>query len=829
MRNVKTDSRPGMAGTSFVRRQFSRMWQRLLAGKAARAAAAGGWTIVLSAMAFLLGRAMMFEQLSPFAVAFFAVVYLTRRESLLWVTGFLIAGSLFAIQPQTGYILAGMAVFYCIQKALEGFDRAELSHAPLLVFISTMLVKLFALTVQSGLSWYQVMMAVVESSLALILTLIFMQAIPVLTLKRKNERLKNEEIICLVILLASMMTGTVGWSVGGVAADHVLSRYLIMLIALAGGAPLGAAIGVVTGLILSLADVGALAQISVLAFGGLLAGLLREGKKKGVAAGLLIGSSILAMYVNSGEAFAQSLWESLAAVVLFALTPGGAVRVLSKFIPGTFEFAKTQHDYARRVRDITADRVEQFSEVFRQLAASFKQFAHEGETMNRNEDVGHFMNEIAAKTCTTCWKRQQCWDEKFYRTYKYMTDMMCAVEENPKLGKKHITDEWRQACVKTEQVMELMKHQYDMYKHDQHWKKQIYDSRRLVADQLSGVSQVMMDLAKEIKREGQELYEQEGQIRVALEQLGLSIHTIEIISLDEGSVEIEIVHQYTRGFDECRKIIAPLLSDILGENIVVKHEAPAARSSFSTVTFGSAKEYEVETGIAGAAKGGGLLSGDSFTIDEIGSGKFAVAVSDGMGNGERAKLESSSALSILQQLLQSGMDEKLAIKSVNSVLLLRSSDEVFTTIDLALIDLYTARTTFLKIGSTPSYIKRGREVIPITANNLPVGILQDIDFDLISVQLLPGDILIMITDGIYDIPGPTVNKDLWMKRTIQQLEAETPQDIADCLLEMAVRFHRGEITDDMTVVVAKIERFKPEWSTVRWQALQRIERPKTVS
>src|SRR5690606_1421015 len=124
-------------------------------------------------------------------------------------------------------------------------------------------------------------------------------------------------------------------------------------------------------------------------------------------------------------------------------------------------------------------------------------------------------------------------------------------------------------------------------------------------------------------------------------------------------------------------------------------------------------------------------SGDSFSSLELGNGKFAVAISDGMGNGERASMESRTALMVLQQLLQSGMDEKLAIQSVNSVLLLRSTDEMYATIDMALIDLYSAETTFLKIGSTPSFIKRGSEVIVVHGENLPVGILQDIDVDLI--------------------------------------------------------------------------------------------------
>lgn len=356
------------------------------------------------------------------------------------------------------------------------------------------------------------------------------------------------------------------------------------------------------------------------------------------------------------------------------------------------------------------------------------------------------------------------------------------------------------------------------------------DSRLLVAEQLSGVSQVMEDLAKEIKREGQEMFLQEEQIRHALEDLGLSIQSIDVVCLDEGNVEIEIVHSYTRGFDECRKIIAPMLSEILGENVAVKSEEMLLKGEgCSRVSFGSAKEYEVETGVAAVAKGGDLWSGDSYSMKELGNGKFAVALSDGMGNGERARAESMAALDILQQLLQSGMNEKLAVKSLNSVLLLRSSDEMYATVDMALIDLYSADTTFMKIGSSPSFIKRGNEVISITANNLPVGILKDIDIDLVSAPLQSGDMLIMMTDGIYDAPGHAVNKEIWMKRMIQEIDVTLPQDFAECLLERIFRYQHGNIVDDMTVVAARVDKLKSEWATFRWPGITRMERPKTVS
>ncbi|MGG1514625.1 stage II sporulation protein E [Paenibacillus oryzisoli] len=788
------------------------------------------WTFLLIVMGFLLGRAMILEQLSPFALAFMAVIYFTRKDILHWVGIAAFAGSLLAVNAHTGYLVTEMLVFLLLQKAIEKFERSDISLAPLLVFASTFLVQLFAQLVGINFTWYSLMMITVEALLSLVLTMIFVQAIPVFTLTRKNYHLKHEEIICLIILLASVMTGTVGWIAGPVTVEHVLSRYLILLFALVGGAPFGASVGVITGLILSLANSNAVYQMSLLAFSGMLAGLLKEGNRLLVAFGMLLGSSILSFYLGSSADVIHSTWESLAAVVLFLLTPRSLIGMLAKYVPGTQENLKSQQDYAKRVRDVTAGRVEQFSEVFRQLSRSFKQLTTDDSVTRREEDVGHFMDAVASKACESCWKKSQCWDQRFYQTYTYMTDMMTQIEEKETMTKKQIPSEWKKVCIRTEQVLDVMKQQYGLYKNDLHWKKQIMDSRHLVADQLSGVSQVMEDLAKEIKREGQELFLQEEQIRNALEELGLSIHSIDVISLDEGNVEIEIIHQYTKGFDECRKIIAPMLSEIIGENVAVMREEMHPRGEgYSTVVFGSAKEYEVATGVAGAAKGGDLFSGDSFSTVELGNGKYAVALSDGMGNGERANAESQTALNILQQLLQSGMDEKLAIKSLNSVLMLRSSDEMYATVDMALIDMYNANTTFMKIGSMPSFIKRGSEVIPITANNLPVGILNEIEVDLVSIPLQHGDILVMMTDGIYDAPGHAVNKELWMKRMIQEIDTTAPQDFADCLLERIFRHHHGEIQDDMTVVVARVEKRQPEWATFRWPGITRMERPKTVS
>ena len=788
------------------------------------------WMILLTVMGFLLGKAMILDELSPFAIAYFAVILFLRRDFLIPVGAAILAGSFFSPYPTFFIIAAELGIFYLLYKGLSSFGKTELSYAPVMVFTSAFMVNLFTVLIGPSFTWYAVLMMTIDAVLSFVLTMVFIQAIPIFTYRKKSVNLRSEEILCLIILLASVMTGAVGFTVYHLSAENVLSRYLLLLFAFVGGAPLGASVGVLTGLILSLANMSAIYQMSLLAFAGMLAGMMKEGKKLGVSLGMLLGSSILSIYLGGTGDVITSTYESCAAILLFLLTPKSMLQVISKYVPGTQDHSYSQHEYAKRIRDLTAERVNRFSQVFKQLSKSFDQMSGVNEMGQGQQDMEHFMNAVAEGTCTSCFKQEQCWDGKFYQTYKYMTEMMTSIEENPDFQAKDIPASWTKSCAKTGAVLDVMKRQYGLYQDNMQWKRQIYDSRMLVAEQLSGVSQVMEDLAREIQRETKVMHKQEEQIRSALEQLGLSIHSIDIINLDAGKVEIEIVHAYTKGFDECRKIIAPLLSDIIGEHIAVVEETMTIpKQGLATVTFGSAKTYEVTTGVAGAAKGGGLLSGDSFSTVELGNGTFVVALSDGMGNGERARLESSTALGILEQLLQSGMDAKLAIKSVNSILMLRSTEEFFATVDMALIDQYSAQTTFMKIGSTPSFIKRGEEVIPISASNLPVGIIKDIEVDLVTTQLLPGDIVIMMTDGIYDAPGYAVNKEMWMKRMIQEMDSEDPQEIADILLERVIRYQQNKIHDDMTVVVGKVDHFNPEWATLRIPGIDRMERPRTVS
>lgn len=769
-----------------------------------------GW--LLTIIGFLLGRAIILTSVAPFSIAFLATIWYSQRNRALRGMIALMAGALTVSMLHTVYVVLGILVFICMASLMKRIKKQQVLM-PFIAFISTVIPRLFIYSLESQLLLYEWMLLLVEGVLAAVLVLIFMQSIPLLSLKRYKPTLKSEEMVCMIILGASILTGTIGWQLFGASVEQILSRYFVLSLAFVGGAAIGSTVGVVAGLILSLANAANLYQMSLLAFSGLLGGLLKEGKKIGVSTGLLVGTALIAIYGDVDNVFV-SLGESAFAIILFLSTPHRWLAHVAKFIPGTEEHTEEQEQYLQKIRNVTAERVEKFSNVFAALSKSFLMNDEQGEDEVTRRETDYFLSNVTESTCQRCFMKERCWQKEFDKTYDYMTQLTEDLSTDNKPNQQLLRD-FANHCVKSKKVIDTMQEEMTFFNANQQLKKQVTESKRLVADQLQGVSKIMNDFAKEILKERENHEKQELQIIQALENLGIEIDKLEIYQLDKGNIDIEMTISFYEYRGEGPKLIAPVLSDILKELVIVKEERISPfPNGYCYLTFGSAKEFVVETGIANAARGGGLISGDSYTLLELGTGKYAMAISDGMGNGKRAHEESTETLRLLQQILQTGIPEKVAIKSINSILSLRSTDEIFATLDLAIINLHNAFVRFLKIGSTPSFIKRGDKIINIEASNLPMGILPDFDIDIVSEQLKAGDILVMMSDGIFDGPKHVENKELWLKRKIRSMKTNHPQEIADLLLEEVIRARSGEIADDMTVLVAKIAKNTPQWATI---------------
>ncbi|MEH7546996.1 stage II sporulation protein E [Neobacillus bataviensis] len=780
-----------------------------------------GYLLVL--IGFLLGRALILAKLTPFCLPFFASVYLIKRDRAPLALIGLIVGAATISLGNAAFTFAVTVLFLTIYRISEKWLTNEVRSLPFFVAIILGLGKLIESFILSRqLTLYDLMMAGVQSSLAFILTLIFLQSIPLLTLNKRRQLLKTEEIVCLIIMLASILSGTIGWKVYDMSIEHIMSRYLVLVFSFIAGATVGSTVGVVTGLIFSLASVSSFYHMSLLAFSGVLGGLLKEGKKIGVSIGLFIATLLIGMYGEGEGSILQTVLETLSAIFLFLLTPQVFTSRLAKYIPGTPEHTAEQQKYMRKMRDVTAQRVSQFSGVFHALSKSFSQMEVMQEEEENDREMDYFMSNVTERTCQTCFKKEQCWAKNFNTTYAAMEEIIHEMDQNDGNVSPRIAREWDKLCSRPKKVYETIGQQLTFYQANLKLKKQVRESRKLVAEQLLGVSEVMDNFAKEIQRERENHHKQEEQIMEAIQDFGIQIEQVEIYSLEQGNVDIEMTVPFGNGHGECEKLIAPMLSDILGETIIVnKEEYGTIPEELCNVNFRSSKAYTVDTGVAHAAKDGGLVSGDSYSTIELGLGKFAIAISDGMGNGERAHYESKETLQLLQKILQSGIEEKVAIKSVNSILSLRTTDEIFSTLDLAMIDLKNASAKFLKIGSTPSFIKRGNKVIKIQASNLPMGILQEFEVDVVSEQLKAGDLLIMMSDGVFEGPKHVENYDLWMKRKVQELETDDPQEVADLIMEEVIRSRSGLIDDDMTVTVAKIKHNTPKWASIPLHKVKR--------
>lgn len=268
---------------------------------------------------------------------------------------------------------------------------------------------------------------------------------------------------------------------------------------------------------------------------------------------------------------------------------------------------------------------------------------------------------------------------------------------------------------------------------------------------------------------------------------------------------VEACKKPCNGNRECMKTILPLVTGVMKEKMKLQATCGnEARGQQCKLSMKVAKRFNVDTGVASFAKDGQDICGDTCTVIHLNKGKIALVLSDGMGSGNHAATESTMAIKFLQKLLIAGFDTDVAVKTVNSMLLLRTPEESFVTIDMAVIDTYSGDVEFLKIGSAPSFIKRVREVATIKSSSLPVGILQQIEIQPLQSTVVADDFIVMVSDGIMDVPQSNLDKGNWLANFLRQAVTSDPQTLASRILAQARTMSGNRVSDDMTVLVAKI-------------------------
>ena len=347
------------------------------------------------------------------------------------------------------------------------------------------------------------------------------------------------------------------------------------------------------------------------------------------------------------------------------------------------------------------------------------------------------------------------------------------------------------------QMVRVINISYKISKSNFVWQKRFEENKKNIETQLQGVSKAISNIAENIEKniKNEEQYNNEKkQVVELLKQKEIEIQEISIQKEDRFLIEVYMQKSNNTDIEYIEKI----LTEVLKEKIVFNQEA----SIGTRLNFLSDDKFVMALGNADTTKSNSDISGDSLLSIRLKDGKYLVALSDGMGSGNDAKQSSNKALKMLENLLLSGFDKKTSLELINSSLI-NQNEEIFATLDIAIIDLYAGNIEFIKSGACPTYIKNKNKVQIIKANSLPAGIINDANLQSFDRDISEGEIMLMCTDGILDSNVEYKNKELWIKYLLEDIETTNTKKIADLVLNEAIDNNYGVAKDDMSVVVCK--------------------------
>ncbi len=217
-------------------------------------------------------------------------------------------------------------------------------------------------------------------------------------------------------------------------------------------------------------------------------------------------------------------------------------------------------------------------------------------------------------------------------------------------------------------------------------------------------------------------------------------------------------------------------------------------------------KFKIEVASSSVTKNNSEVSGDTSIQTKLHDGKYMMAISDGMGSGPRAKKSSSTVIKMLKRLLTTGFDKDVSIGLINSSVNLNSNEETYATIDISVFDKNNGNIEFIKNGACPTFIKSNNKVEVVKAISLPAGIVEDIDLVVYDKDLKGGEIIVMCSDGILESNNELSNKEIWVKELLENIETDDIQRIANILIQESIDNGLGIAKDDMTVLVAKVEK-----------------------
>lgn len=194
--------------------------------------------------------------------------------------------------------------------------------------------------------------------------------------------------------------------------------------------------------------------------------------------------------------------------------------------------------------------------------------------------------------------------------------------------------------------------------------------------------------------------------------------------------------------------------------------------------------------------------------DEAGSQRLGLVVADVADKGVPAALFMALSRTLVRTVAIDGRPPALALARANDLIVADARTDLFVTLFYAILDSASSEVAYATAGHVPALLVRAAsgQVEQLRAPGMAMGVLPDVVFEERRVQVEPGDLLVIYTDGVTDAMDGG-HRTFGRDRLAEIVRAHRHQPAGDVAqaIEEAVDSFAGAAAqyDDLTLLIAK--------------------------